>query len=555
MTEVLRALQDDSFLPRLLGRDASLWSADPAAQELIRNRLGWLTIHEYMAERLDDLRRFSQEVQEGGFRDVVLLGMGGSSLAPEVFQRTIGPAHGFPPLTLLDTTDPASIRAVEISLDVQRTLFFVSSKSGTTIETLSLYRYFADRCRAGRDGDAVLDNFVAITDPGTPLAAQARAAGFRRCFLNPPDVGGRYSALSYFGLAPAAAIGVDAARVLEAAAALPPRDALQLGATLAQMAAVGRDKITFLAPPALQSFSAWTEQLLAESTGKDGKGLIPIDGEPAGAPSAYAGDRLFVRLALEGQRDGLDQPLRALQAAGYPVITLTLRDAHDLGREFLRWEIATAAAGAALGINPFDEPNVKESKDNTNEVLREAARAGRLPEPEPAAADGGLTLYYGEPVRRLLDGRAALPAFFGGDLARPGDYFALLAYVPRTPEHDALLTQLRTVLRDATGIATTHGYGPRYLHSTGQLHKGGPDKGVFLQITADDPQDLEIPGESAYGFSTLKRAQALGDMQALQSRGRRLIRVHLGADATGGLRTLVDMAQAAAGAAVRAGGG
>ncbi len=548
----LRSLREQEFLRRLRERDASLWSRDPEEQSAIANRLGWFTVHATMAERSLEFREFARDVQEGGYTRVVLLGMGGSSLAPEVFQQTFGPPAWAGPLTVLDTTDPASILDVERSLDLPRTLFIVSSKSGTTIETISLFRYFAERVRAARGEGGVLENFVAITDRGTPLEKQAHHEGFRRCFLNPPDIGGRYSALSYFGLVPAAAIGLDVDRLLQAAAALDERAALELGATLSGMAAEGRDKITFLPTPALRSFGAWAEQLLAESTGKKGKGLIPVDGEPVGPPQAYGNDRLFVRLRLAGQTDDLDGPVRALQAAGQPVVTIELNDVYGLGAEFLRWEIATAAAGALLGINPFDEPNVQESKDNTMAVLQESSRAEHVPDPPPVATEDGLSLYCDAETALALGGAEGS---LGSTLAkhfrrgRPGDYLATMVYFQRNEQHDRLLTRMRTALRDATRLATTVGYGPRFLHSTGQLHKGGPPTGVFLQLTADDPLDLPIPGEPAYGFSKLKQAQALGDLRALQSRGRRVVRVHLSGALDAGLERLADSLEAGLAAA------
>ena len=463
---------------------------------------------------------FAREVRTRGYQRVVLLGMGGSSLAPEVFQSTFGAAPGRPALTVLDTTDPGSIAGLEVSLDLPRTLFIVSSKSGTTIETLSLYRYFSAKMRMAM-GDS-LDNFIAITDPGTPLEKLASQDGFWRCFLNPPDVGGRYSALSYFGLVPAAIIGVDIKLLLDSARRLDPRAGVGLGVALAELADKGRDKVTFL-PGGLTGFGAWAEQLIAESTGKNGKGLVPVDGEPLGRPDAYADDRVFVRLRSADRPDGLDDHVRALETAGQPVITIDVPYAYDLGAEFLRLEIATATAGALLGVNPFDEPNVREAKDATSAILAQ----GSL---DPDVSGETLTPYNGALVMVPLRG------------AEPGSYFAIQAFIQRTPEHNELLTRLRATVRFATRLATTAGYGPRYLHSTGQLHKGGSNKAVFLQLTADDPEELPIP-DSAYGFSTLKRAQALGDLRALQSRGRRVMRVHLGADPTAGLARLLETMQ------------
>ena len=546
----LRQLDDSGFQRRLLEKDASLWDGD---QEAISNRLGWLTIARTMGERLPELSAFAADVRESGFERVALLGMGGSSLAPEVMQGTLGAAEGFPSLVLVDTTDPATIAAVERTLDLEKTLFIVSSKSGTTIETASLQRYFAARCRGGEE-DAPLANFVAITDPGTSLEKQAKAEGFRRVFTNPPDVGGRFSALSCFGLVPAAAIGADIVRLLESAESLDARSAVELGAMLGGLTLAGRDKVTFFATQSLRGFGAWAEQLLAESTGKLGKGIIPVDGEPIGTPEVYGDDRVFVYLRLDGET-GPDRELRALEAVGHPVITITLADRYDLGAEFLRWEIATAAAGAILGINPFDEPNVAEAKEGTAAILQEGARAGRLPEPGLVLSSDGTSRYSSERVRKVLDG----PVELLSDLLDPhfhhdGDYFAVLAFIPRTPEHDELLTRLRVALRDPTKRATSVGYGPRYLHSTGQLFKGGPDKGVFIQIVATDAKDVDIPGE-AYSFGVLKGAQAAGDLQALESRGRRVVRVDLGAGGIAALGRVVSALEAGALRAARATGG
>ncbi len=569
VARTLRSLTEGEFSRRLWAKDASLWKDDPAQQRAIRQRLGWLTVTEAMSEHSGRLAALGEEVKAAGFSHAVLLGMGGSSLAAEVLRRSIGHARDNPDLTLLDTTVPASILEVEHMLDLERTLFIVSSKSGTTVETVSLFRYFFEKVRA-KAGARAGEQFIAITDPGTPLAATARSEGFRHCFLNPPDVGGRYSVLSYFGLVPAAVMGIDAARLLDRAESLlqgcascVPADSnpgVLLGTVLGALALAGRDKVTFLAPPALAPFGAWAEQMLAESTGKEGKGLIPVDGEPAGEPSVYGDDRLFVRLRLEGERDGLEEVVRALEAAGQPVVTTALRDRYDLGQEFFRWEMATAVAGALLGINPFDEPNVQESKENTARLLRELEATGRLPEGTPFLEEGGLSLYCDEATATQLRREARdsrLAALLGAHLgrARPGDYVALLAYLPRRREHEESLSRVRAAVRDATRLATTLGFGPRYLHSTGQLHKGGPDRAVFLQLTADDQAELPIPGQR-YGFGTLKRAQALGDLQALQSpdSSGRVLRVHLGADVSAGLRAFEEAIGKALTAAARKGG-
>jgi hypothetical protein len=507
-----------------------------------------------MADRLDEVRLFAEEVEEAGFERVVLLGMGGSSLAPEVMATTIGAPPGYPVFTLLDTTDPATIDAVERSIEVEQTLFIVSSKSGTTVETLSLCRYFSEKVRPLED-PGPRENFVAITDPGTPLETLARNQGFRRVFSTPHDVGGRFSALTFFGLVPAAAIGIDVGRLLDSAASLDVREGIELGATLAALDGARRDKVTFFASPSLQGFGAWAEQLLAESTGKQGKGIIPVDLEPPRGPDVYGDDRVFVYLRLAGAPDGPDDEVRALEAAGHPVLTITLADPHDIGGEFMRWEIATAVAGHLLGINPFDEPNVAEAKEATSAILKESFRAERIEEPGPGRETGGITIHVSDAARPFIEPGAegsSLSFLLDRQLARPGDYYGILAYIPRTPEHNELLTRLRVALRDATGLATSVGYGPRYLHSTGQLFKGGPDRGVFLQLIADDDVDMDIPGEE-YTFGVLKRAQALGDLRALESRGRRVIRVVLGPDPAAALERLVAELESRVGAAARAG--
>jgi transaldolase/glucose-6-phosphate isomerase len=550
----LRSLEEDGFVRRLWAKDATLWKSGADEQQAIKNRLGWLAATDSMLEHCDRLRAFAAEVKEAGFRRVVLLGMGGSSLAPEVFQRTFGPAAGHPDLVVLDTTDPAAILALQRELDLARTLFIVSSKSGTTTETLALYRYFFDKVRAAK-GPRAGENFAAITDRGTPLERLAAENGFRRCFLNAADIGGRFSVLSYFGLVPAAILGLDVERLLDGAEALvqasasciPPgaNPGVWLGAILGELAKAGRDKVTLAPSPRLAAFGTWVEQLLAESTGKEGQGLIPIDREPIGEPTLYSDDRLFVHLHLDGQADGLDEKLRHLEAAGHPVVRLRLASTYDLGREFFRWEIATATAGAVLGINPFNEPNVQESKDNTNRLLKEGMQT-RQP---PPLQEDGLSLYCNKETAAALSKDAAdgsLAAHLAAHLrrARPGDYLALMAYLPSWPQHDELLQAIRLRLGERLRLATTLGYGPRFLHSTGQLHKGGPDKGLFIQVTVDDPEELPIPGES-YGFSTLKAAQALGDLASLQERRRRVVRIHLGRDVIAGLRRLKALVEEA----------
>jgi transaldolase/glucose-6-phosphate isomerase len=542
---VLETLRQQNFLERLYDRDPSLWSDDSREQQLISKRLGWLEVHRSMLLNLRQLAEVAAWVRENEIRHVVLLGMGGSSLAPEVLARTFGAARGYPELIVLDTTDPATILRVENRISILSTLFIVSSKSGTTIESESLHRYFAERTMDASGDTGALQNFIAVTDPGTPLHEFAEVEGFHRVFLNPPDIGGRFSALSFFGLVPAAAIGIDIQDLLEEAGLVDREEAFELGARLGELAGQGRDKITFLASSGVEAFGAWAEQLLAESTGKRGRGLIPIDLEPIGPPDVYGADRVFVH--LDDGAGELTSTVQALAEAGHPVLTSRIPDVYALGREFLRWEIATATAGGALRINPFDEPNVQESKDNTRAILEDYARESELPASVPVAEETGASLFAAGNLAATLrpDGASSIADMLASHFraAKAGSYIALMAYIPRTEQHDRLLARLRTAIRDATRCATTAGYGPRYLHSTGQLHKGGPDNGVFLQVTGEDETDLDIP-LAPYTFGTLKQAQAIGDLQALQSRNRPVIRLHLHEDVTANFRRIVDAVEA-----------
>jgi RpiB/LacA/LacB family sugar-phosphate isomerase len=493
---------------RIWKKDGGLWSEAEPVRAAIGNRLGWLEAPTAMRAHLGDLSSFAATVRREGVTDVVLLGMGGSSLAAEVLAATFPPGPGDPAFTVLDTTDPGAIRAVRGRLRLERTLFLVSSKSGTTTETLTLYRFFRGELEGrAREPGA---HFVAITDPGTPLARLAAEARFRRAFLTPPDIGGRFSALSFFGLVPAALIGVDLGRLLESASAMAAACAasvpvaenpgLRLGAALGGFATIGRDKVTLLMSEPIRTLGAWLEQLLTESTGKQGRGLVVIDDEPLGPPGAYGVDRLFVALTLAADTTVLRR-LEPLQAAGHPAVHLSLADRLDLGGEFFRWEFATAAAATLLGVNPFDEPNVAQAKDATQTALATYLERGRWPDgPADRMADLGRTLAQ----------------------ARPGDYVALLAYLTPEPATTAALQRLRRLLRDRTRLATTLGYGPRYLHSTGQLHKGGPPTPILVLLAADDVTDLPIPGER-YGFATLQRAQALGDLATLRALRRRAL--------------------------------
>ncbi len=528
--ERLKTWQADEFACRLWRKDPTLWSPKPVPE--ITDRLGWLHLPEAMHDQVEDLAVFAKAVKAEGIRHVVVLGMGGSSLAPEVFQRTFGNASGYPQLTVLDSTHPAAVRAVEAQVDLRRTLFLVSSKSGATTEPLSFFRYFWQRLRALTKTPG--NHFVAITDPETPLVSLARDRGFRRVFLAAADVGGRYSALTMFGLVPAALIGLDVHSLLDrawtmaeaCAFCVPGTDnpGLTLGAALGELALGGRDKVTFVATGSLEAFPDWVEQLIAESTGKDGKGIVPVVSEPPGGPESYGADRVFVHLRLAGEQDaGLESALKALQGAGHPVVGIQLRDKEDLGQEFFRWEFAVAAAGAALGINPFNQPDVESAK----QLARQAMKKG-----SSGTGDAVKTFSAAKPDelrREVRNWLAGAPA---------GNYVAIQAYLAPTTGTTASLENLQRVIRDRSKLTTTLGYGPRFLHSTGQLHKGGRNTGRFLQFVDSAAEDLPVP-ETDFTFGALIRAQALGDYQALVQRGRRVLRVDLGREVAGGLKQIV----------------
>ena len=531
---------------RLWHRDASLWTSSGEERWL-----DWLEIVEEQRRQGALFRRVAREVRSSGFGAVVVLGMGGSSLCPQVLARSFGRLAGFPRLLILDSTVPAQVRALERLLDLGRTLFLVSSKSGTTIEPTVLMEYFLDRVRARVGADAG-SRFAAITDPGSPLEELARRQGFREVFHGVPGIGGRFSALSHFGMVPAAAMGVDVPAFLERAASMAdacrpgsPADrnpGVSLGALLARAAGSGRDKMTVLASPALASLGMWLEQLLAESLGKGGKGVVPVAGEPAGPARAYGPDRLFAQVRLAGGARAGDRVLAALARDGHPVVRTDLDGPMDLGREFVRWEVATAVAGSLLGVNPFDQPDVEAAKVETRKLTGAVEQAGSLPPETPALASQGLTLFADPANAEALAsaaGAASAGAWIAAHLARlgPGDYFAMNAFLDESPAVEAELRAIRRLVRDRRKVATTLGFGPRFLHSTGQLHKGGPPSGVFLEVTADDAEAVPIPGRR-WDFGVLARAQARGDFEALAARGRRLLRVHLGSDAPAGLAAL-----------------
>ncbi|MCL6106807.1 MAG: hypothetical protein M1309_05610 [Actinobacteria bacterium] len=542
----LAALNEAGFGRRLWGKDPSLWTEAPSRQEEIKNSLGWLDVAGAMTANLDLLQMLAHEARATGFVRVVHMGMGGSSLAPLVMGLILPAGGRGLPLTVLDTTDPATVLKVDQAEPLENTLFIVASKSGTTAEPHAFHQYFyhaLSRIKGNRAGE----NFIAITDPETPLAKSAKEDGFRHIFLNFPDIGGRYSALSFFGMVPAALAGFDTGRLLDRAlamesacggeAAAPENPGLVLGAVLGELGRHGRDKITFLAEDKIAPLAMWLEQLLAESTGKEGKGLLPVAGEELAEPGVYGSDRLFVHLRL-GAGDSLDQGVGKLKDAGQPVVTIDLNDPYDLGQEFFRWEIATATAGAIIGINPFDQPNVQESKDNTNLLLAQVDRSGELPAESPLIVEEPLSLYHEAFIPAAGSITDALNRFLSQ--ARPGDYLALMAYLTESEGAGRQLAQIRSRAGQRLRLATTLGYGPRFLHSTGQFHKGGPNSGLFLQLTCDDTRDVQIPG-AGYGFSTFKQAQALGDLEALRRHGRRVARLHLGADIGRGLARLAEI--------------
>jgi transaldolase/glucose-6-phosphate isomerase len=546
VSATLREWSEQGKVGRLWARDATLWTGTDEA-----SWLGWLGIVDKLPGRIGELRRVAEDVRQAGFAHVLLLGMGGSSLCPEVLSMTFGRQAGWPELSVLDSTDPAQVRACEARVDIARTLFVVSSKSGTTLEPNIFKQYFFERAKQVVGSGRVGERFVAITDPGSKLEQAARADHFRHVLFGLPSIGGRYSALSDFGLVPAALMGLDVARLLEAArtmagacAAGGPAEenpGAVLGAILGVLASQGRDKVTLIASPGIHDLGAWLEQLLAESTGKAGKGLIPVDREPLGSPDLYGRDRLLVYLRLDSAPDAdQDRRVASLQAAGQPIVLIQVRGPYEIAAEFFRWEFATAVAGSILGINPFDQPDVEASKIATRRLTEEFEKTGRLPGETPILEADGIRL-FADPrnARDLAAGGRTLAGVLRAHLARirPGDYAALLAYVEMTAAHEAALQGIRTRLRDRYRVATCLGFGPRFLHSTGQAYKGGPGTGVFLQITSDDALDLPVPGQR-YTFGVVKAAQARGDLEVLAERGRRALRVHLGADVPAGLRTL-----------------
>lgn len=534
VSAALEEVEGEGFLSRLWAKDPTLWKSGPEEKRQIGNSLGWLGLPELMEANAAEIKRFAQEVKQTGYTAVVLLGMGGSSLAPLVMAKSFGSAEGYPLLHVLDSTDPEAVSAVEGAIDIKKTIFVVSSKSGSTIEPLSLFEYFHAKAQEAM-GENSGDNFIAITDPGTALEGFAKKYGFRRVFSNPHDIGGRFSALSYFGLVPAALIGVDISKLLyhascASAAAQPETHSVQnpvvmLGVAIGVLAKSGRDKLTFLLAPELSSFGLWIEQLLAESTGKEGMGVVPVTGEAIAGSGDYGTDRFFVNMTCGEAAPERAALAKSLLEAGHPVIDIRLGDIYELGGEFFRWEVAAAVAGHILGINPFDQPDVELAKKLATARLQGAGNAPPAP-PGVQVEEGGLSVYYTEATLEKMkeegegDGAASLSGFL--KLVKSGDYMGVLAYYNTAdPAIEAEFARVRKALSAMTGAATQFGFGPRYLHSTGQLHKGGADNGVFIIFTHETAGDVHIP-KSSFSFSELELSQAFGDMEALASRGRRV---------------------------------
>ncbi len=533
---------------RLWEKDYTLWKPSPVE---ITNRLGWLDSPRAMTGRLQQINDLTDNLRRDGFTHALLLGMGGSSLAPEVYRKTFGVSDGYLELAILDSTDPAAVLAFSDQRHLSKTLFIVSTKSGGTVETFSFMKYFFNRVSERYGAEEAGRRFIAITDPGSALAELAAVHRFRETFLNDPEIGGRYSALTYFGLIPAALMGVDIKKLLDRAAGAADQEkclegsqpdslsGLYLGASLGVLARAGWDKLTFAFSPRIASFGDWLEQLIAESTGKEGKGILPVIGEPLGPAAVYGDDRVFVFVHLSDDR-AADEEIARLEKMGRPMIKIRLQDVYDLGGQIFLWEAATAVAGHDLGINPFDQPDVEASKVLARRMLARYREKSVLPVEAPVLRGDGISVYGDILAHSPGD---ALNIFLRSSV--PNGYFALQAYLQPTAETDAALLRLRRCLRDQYHLATTAGYGPRFLHSTGQLHKGDGNRGLFIQLTADDPVDVPIPDEmgrpgSSVTFGVLKAAQALGDRQALLNAGRLVIRFHLGDDIAGGLSILTE---------------
>ncbi|HET9503646.1 MAG TPA: hypothetical protein VFO93_08890 [Hymenobacter sp.] len=543
ITAEINELNNKNFTAGFWQKQADLWTDSAEGQESIRSYMGWLRVAETMQQAVPEITAFVQEVKQAGFEHVVVMGMGGSTMAPIVFEKSFPAGQGLP-VSVLDTTDPGTVQQIEQSVPLEKTLFIVASKSGTTAEPLAFGDYFYAKLKELK-GDKAGENFVAITDPGSKFVTNATNEGYRKIFLNFAEVGGRFSALTYFGLVPAALYGIDIAALLDRAVAMmqacgsdgevQDNPGLKLGATMGVLSKEGRDKLTLVVPDKLHDLGLWLEQLLAESTGKEGKGVLPVAGEPLGAPEVYGHDRLFVYVGYEDTPDQENrQKLQALQDAGHPVVTILMKEPLDLGAEFFRWEVATAVAGAVLRINPFDQPNVQESKTATDRVMKVVQEQGHLPAGPAAAAEADGVSYFTDAKG---DGAVGtLKAFFAQ--AKAGDFVNLQAYLTESDAITAELQEFRKLVQEHLHIATTSGYGPRFLHSTGQYHKGGPNTGLFVQFTHQSPVELPLPGRS-YSFGTFENAQAQGDLETLQQYERRTLHIDLGGDAEASLPKVV----------------
>ena len=545
--------QSGSKVKKLWNRDASLWTNDDESKWL-----GWLDIVEEQIAQYDNLQKVAKDAQSAGFEHILLLGMGGSSLCPEVLDKTFGHIKGFPVLHVLDSTDPAQIKSFEKIIDVPKTLFIVSSKSGSTLEPNIFKQYFFELTKNSVGAEKAGSHFIAVTDPGSKMQQVAEGDKFRHIFFGRPSIGGRYSALSNFGMVPAAVMGLDTKKFLANAQAMvkacqsdnvDDNPGVSLGIILGSAAVAGRDKVTIITSPGISDLGAWLEQLLAESTGKIGKGIIPVDREELASPETYGNDRIFAYVRLESAPDAAqDAKVSALEKAGQPVVRLTMSDIYQLGAEFFRWEIATAVAGSIIGINAFNQPDVEASKIVTKSLTSEYEKTGSLPAEKPVVEDAGIKLFTDEKnaadLAKIAGGDKTLARYLKAHLSRikAGDYFAVLGYIQMNDEHEKNLQAIRHAVRNKKHVATVLGFGPRFLHSTGQAYKGGPNSGVFLQITCDDSIELPVP-QQKYTFSIVKAAQARGDFQVLAERGRRALRVHLGKDLKAGLATLTAAIQ------------
>ena len=541
--------QSGRKMERLWNRDATLWTGSDEAQWL-----GWLDITDEQLAQQEQLQKLAKEIQQREFHDVLLLGMGGSSLCPEVLRMTFGRINHFPNLHVLDSTDPAQVKSFEHQIDVAKTLFIVSSKSGSTLEPNIFKQYFFERTKQVVGAARTGSHFMAITDPGSHMQEVAEQDKFLHIFSGRPSIGGRYSALSNFGMVPAAAIGIDTKKFLtradEMKRACGPNVGIEenpgamLGIILGTAASTGRDKVTIVTSPKISDLGAWLEQLLAESTGKIGKGIIPVDREELGPPEVYGNDRVFAYVCLKGAEDANQEAkLAALEKAGHPVVRMTMSDIYELGAEFFRWEIATAVAGSIIGINAFNQPDVEASKVATRNLTSEYEKTGSLPAEKPILEDAGVKLFTDDKnaaeLAKAAGSNKSLAGYLKAHLSRikAGDYFAVLGYIQMNAEHEQDLQTIRMAVRNQKYVATCLGFGPRFLHSTGQAYKGGPNTGVFLQVTCDDSVTLPVPGQK-YTFGVVKAAQARGDFQVLADRGRRALRVHLGSNLKAGLATL-----------------